>query len=61
MKRFLALALGVLVLGSLSGCKQLGCNNPAKNEAPAAVANDAAALPDSAPNGAPESNSEKPA
>ena len=60
MKRFLALALGVLVLGSLSGCKQLGCNKPAKSEAPASAPSEPT-LPDTAPDGAPESNNEKPA
>ncbi len=61
MKRFLALALGVLVLGSLSGCKQLGCNKPAKSEAPASAPSEST-LPDSAPDGASESNkNEKPA
>ncbi|HLB93668.1 MAG TPA: hypothetical protein VJJ81_00290 [Candidatus Babeliales bacterium] len=57
MKRFLALALGVLALGSLSGCKQLGCDKPAQSEAPAAAPSEAPA-----PEVAPESSEEnKPA
>lgn len=61
MKRFLALALGVLALGSLSGCKQLGCDKPAQSEAPAAAPSEVSAPEAAAHEAAPESEENKPA
>ncbi len=62
MKRFLALALGVLTLGSLSGCKQLGCDKPAQQEAPAIAPSEPAVAPEVAAHEAtPESEENKPA